>query len=381
MFTLHLLTIIDHISAFDDGDDIRHKKGIFNEYFLVKLFGNYYGAARSRQYIGDDDATDGAGSRNLAVLDRYFGRAEINVDEDDIVVDTNDIDVSEVILDYRIMLDNVTTVISDIGSAMSSAVKSVSNLLSQTLTSVLSPDKDHLDTKETVENNDNDVELSLGVTNVDDSVSTSAPIAEPEYSTSGKSTCVTKANDSVSSSTPIAEPEYSTSGNPTNGTNDFNLAMDTERTHPKNVNCYLLQAVIAGQYHLRNPNEPIYYNPNYVYQYEHSVRNSFGYCNGDSLSHIVQLSPHINETVRYTRVHRSVNGFEYDWKCFDRVRILRGGKKGANVFYLCSITHKETPGSIQNYFLHKQMDYEHKVFYYYVKPICISDVSIFASYY
>ena len=197
MFTLHLLTIIDHISAFDDGDDIRHKKGIFNEYFLVKLFGNYYGAARSRQYIGDDDATDGAGSRNLAVLDRYFGRAEINVDEDDIVVDTNDIDVSEVILDYRIMLDNVTTVISDIGSAMSSAVKSVSNLLSQTLTSVLSPDKDHLDTKETVENNDNDVELSLGVTNVDDSVSTSAPIAEPEYSTSGKSTCVTKANDSV----------------------------------------------------------------------------------------------------------------------------------------------------------------------------------------
>ena len=396
---------------------------------MIKLFGNYYGAARSRQFIGDDASSDKAVSRNLDVLNQYFGRTVGNVNEDDIHVDTDDPDVSDVILDYRLMLDNVSSVISDIGCVMSSAVKSVSKLFSQTLTSVIPPNN-NLDTKQTLEADNKDVELSANAANSNDPASTSALMAEPEDSvverpagytnsndpastsalmaeTEASSVVVptdgTNSNDPASTSALMAEPEASTVVIATDGTNSnypastselmaepeastvviategtsaVSVVMSTALKHPRNVNCCLLQALGAVQFHLRYTNEQIYYNPDFAYQYEHSNRISFGYCNGDELPHIVKMSSHTSEVVRYTRVHRKVSGVEYNWKCFDRVKPARGEKRGTNLVYLGSITLKDQPGNIQNYFLNKQMEYDTKSYYYYVKAICISDVSI-----
>ena len=369
---------------------------------MIKLFGNYYGAARSRQFIGDDASSDKAVSRNLDVLNQYFGRTVGNVNEDDIHVDTDDPDVSDVILDYRLMLDNVSSVISDIGCVMSSAVKSVSKLFSQTLTSVIPPNND-LDTKQTLEADNKDVELSANAANSNDPASTSALMAEPEASTVVVPTDGTNSNDPASTSALMAEPEASTvviatdgtnSNDPastselmaepeastvviaTEGTSAVSVVMSTALKHPRNVNCCLLQALGAVQFHLRYTNEQIYYNPDFAYQYEHSNRISFGYCNGDELPHIVKMSSHTSEVVRYTRVHRKVSGVEYNWKCFDRVKPARGEKRGTNLVYLGSITLKDQPGNIQNYFLNKQREYDTKSYYYYVKAICISDVSI-----
>ena len=201
---------------------------------MIKLFGNYYGAARSRQFIGDDASSDNADSRNSAVLDQYFGRTTGTVKADIICADKVAFDVSDVILDYRLMLDNVSSIISDVGNSITSAVKSVSNLLfSQTLTSAIPPDNGHLDLNDVGKTNDKDDRVSTSelmgepeesavgmfheATKANNAVGASELIGEPEESAVGKFHEATKANNPVGASELIGEPEESGVGKPAEG--------------------------------------------------------------------------------------------------------------------------------------------------------------------
>ena len=278
------LRILEHISGFDDGKDEGNGKRILAEYILIKLFGNYYGAARSRQFIGDDASSDNADSRNSAVLDQYFGRTTRTIKADIICADKVAFDVSDVILDYRLMLDNVSSIISDVGNSITSAVKSVSNLLfSQTLTSAIPPDNGHLDLNDVGKTNDKD-----------DRVSTSELIGEPEESAVGKFHEATKANNAVGASELIGEPEELGVGKPAEGAKC--VLVNTPFKHPKNAKCILEQALKAKVFHSKNSKEPIYYNPSFVYQYEHSNTTSFGYSSGDAIPRVFKMTANTKET-------------------------------------------------------------------------------------